>query len=233
MRKQLIVAVALFAGAVGVYSCKHLPDYDDFIKNSTSVSSKCDPDSVYYENDIQPLLTSNCGIPGCHDAGTKTEGISVANYADVIKSGLVVVGRPDKSEIIEVITTNKADDVMPPPPRTKLTSDQIALISKWIQQGARDNKCIGGCDTSTFTFAAKVMPIIDVNCKGCHSGTFPSGGIALTNYGEVKVQADNGKLYGTINHAAGFKPMPQGGAKLPDCEVTVVRKWVQAGAPNN
>lgn len=233
MKKTFVVIALAIPFAVGINSCKHVPDYADFIRDSTSVSTNCDPDTVYYDNDIQPLLTSSCGIQGCHDAGTREEGISVANYADVINSKLVVPNRPDKSDIIEVITSNNSDKVMPPPPRSKLTSEQVALINKWISQGARNNKCTSDCDSSQFKFAANVKPLIDNVCKGCHSGTFPSGGIALTNYGEIKAQADNGKLVGSISFQQGYKAMPDGGPKMSDCKVAVIRKWVQAGAPNN
>ena len=30
----------------------------------------CSPDSIYFENDILPILISNCAIPGCHDASS-------------------------------------------------------------------------------------------------------------------------------------------------------------------
>lgn len=233
MKKSLVVLALLASFAITLNSCQHVPDYTDFIKDSTSVSSNCNPDTVYYENDIQPLLTSSCGISGCHDAGTREKGISVANYTDVLNSELVVPNRPDKSDIIEVITSNNSNKVMPPPPRSKLTSEQIAKISKWIEQGARNNKCTNDCDSNQFKFAANVKPIIDNVCKGCHSGTFPSGGIALTNYNEIKTQADNGKLVGTISFQTGYKAMPDGGPKMPDCKIAVIRKWVLAGAPNN
>lgn len=233
MKKQVTVIALIVVAIAMVNGCKHMPNYDEFIKQSTSVSSTCDPDSVYFENDIFPLLNSSCGIAGCHDAGTKEDGISVASYADILNSDLVVPSRPDKSEIIEVITESDPDKVMPPPPRTKLSADQVAMIEKWIRQGARNNKCNGGCDSTQFKFAANVQPLIDNNCKGCHSGTFPSGGVSLTNYAEVKTQASNGQLLGTIEHKAGFKQMPQGLPKLPACDIAVIRKWVQAGAPNN
>jgi hypothetical protein len=38
---------------------------------------------------------------------------------------------------------------------------------------------------------------------------------------------------GAITHAPGFTPMPQGGAKLPACEIAKIKAWVDAGSPNN
>jgi mono/diheme cytochrome c family protein len=40
-------------------------------------------------------------------------------------------------------------------------------------------------------------------------------------------------LLDAIRHTAGVTPMPYGGAKLSDCQVQQVSKWVAAGALNN
>ena len=49
----------------------------------------------------------------------------------------------------------------------------------------------------------------------------------------VKAIASNGKLIGTVNWASGFSPMPKGGSKLPNCNITKLQQWINAGAPNN
>lgn len=43
----------------------------------------------------------------------------------------------------------------------------------------------------------------------------------------------NGKLYGSIAHTTGFAAMPQSGNKLSDCQIAQVKKWIDAGAPQN
>jgi hypothetical protein len=55
----------------------------------------------------------------------------------------------------------------------------------------------------------------------------------LDTYARVKTVADNGKLMGVITHANGFPQMPKGGNKLSDCNIAKIKKWVDAGAPNN
>jgi mono/diheme cytochrome c family protein len=87
--------------------------------------------------------------------------------------------------------------------------------------------------TGTISYAAKVVPILQANCYGCHSGSAPSGGQAMGTYTADKTMAQNGKLLGVISHANGFSPMPKGGSKLSNCNIAVVRKWIEAGAPNN
>lgn len=89
-------------------------------------------------------------------------------------------------------------------------------------------------DTSgPVSYAQKVQPMLQQNCYSCHTGSFPSGNIAMGNYTADKALAANGKLYGTINHSAGYSPMPQGGAKMSSCQVLTIKKWIDSGMQNN
>lgn len=235
IKKAAFAVVALLLFAI---SCQHkpeivLPGGGGGGTNNPPVTNNCNPDSVYFENDILPLLTSNCGVPGCHDAATQTEGINVTSYAALMASDIVRAGNPGNSDLIEVINETNPGKRMPQPPRPALTPEQIQKLTKWVQQGAKNNKCNSGCDTTKFTFSAGVKPIIDLRCKGCHGPTAPSAGISLDTYSGVKAQVDNGKLLPVITHAPGAKQMPQGTAKMPDCEITIIQKWVNAGAANN
>ncbi|AKQ46025.1 hypothetical protein TH63_10860 [Rufibacter radiotolerans] len=89
------------------------------------------------------------------------------------------------------------------------------------------------CDTNNVTYSGTVAGIIAANCNSCHSTAVATNGVVLDNHARLKQYADNGKLMGVINHAPGFPPMPQGGAKLSDCNIAKIKKWVDAGAPNN
>ncbi|WP_276497077.1 hypothetical protein [Pontibacter litorisediminis] len=89
------------------------------------------------------------------------------------------------------------------------------------------------CDTSAVTFSGAVAPILAANCYGCHAASIAEGGVVLDNYALVKEEAAHGHLLGVITHAPGFPPMPQGAPKLSDCDINKIRKWVEAGAPNN
>lgn len=90
------------------------------------------------------------------------------------------------------------------------------------------------CDTAgTISYTQKVVPIFQQQCYSCHSGGSPSGGIAMGTYDADKAIALNGKLYGSISQASGYSPMPQGAAKMSDCNLAIVKKWVDANCPNN
>jgi hypothetical protein len=89
-------------------------------------------------------------------------------------------------------------------------------------------------DTSgTVSYTAKVVPLFQQYCNSCHSGNFPSGGILMGTYAADKAIGLNGKLYGSIAHASGYSPMPKGMAKMTNCQIALIKKWIDSGMLNN
>jgi hypothetical protein len=89
------------------------------------------------------------------------------------------------------------------------------------------------CNTANIKFSADIAPILQANCYSCHNTTNASGGVNTENYAGVKIIADNGTLVGTITHASGFSPMPQGKPKLADCDINKIKAWIAQGTQNN
>ncbi len=89
------------------------------------------------------------------------------------------------------------------------------------------------CDTIAVTYAQTIQPIIAQNCLMCHSQALQLGGIVLEGHAALADRAAAGDLMGAINHEPGFSAMPQGAAKLNDCTISKIGKWVNDGAPNN
>lgn len=89
-------------------------------------------------------------------------------------------------------------------------------------------------DTSpVVSYSQKVVPMLQQNCYSCHTGNSPSGGILMGTYNTDKAIGQNGKLYGSINHASGYAPMPEGRPKMSTCQVAAIKKWIDTGMPNN
>ena len=89
------------------------------------------------------------------------------------------------------------------------------------------------CDTAAVKYSTSVLPVLSSNCVNCHGGTTPSAGISLDSYSGVKIQVDNGRLWGAVSHTASYSPMPKNSAKLNNCSLEKIRIWTAAGAPNN
>lgn len=255
MKFNLFVIGLLFVFlglSLGLGSCKHDPVYLDMdnmpvdttenpidtTENpvDTTMGEPCDPDLVYFNQEVLPILQSNCAFSGCHNAASAQDGVILDSYENVMATADVDPFDLDGSKIYRVLTDDDEDDRMPPPPTPRLESAQIQLISKWILQGAQDLECdpnAGGCDTDNVSYSQLVEPVLTTYCKGCHSGSAPSGGISLDSYSGVKIVADNGRLYGAIAWQNGFVAMPQGGNQLPQCTIDQIKSWIDAGAPNN
>ena len=235
MKKLGLLAVVLF-----VLSClndKNMPNptttgTDTSTGTTTTQPSTpavvtCSPDTVYFNQTILPLITSNCAMSGCHDAISHKEGVILTDYTHIRAYSSTT--NPAGSTLYRSIVTGYM------PPKGPLASAQMASLLKWMQQGAKNNSCVasGNCVATNVSFANTVLPTLRTNCTGCHSGTTPSAGIDLNSYATVKVQAANGKLVGSISHAAGYIAMPSATVSLSACEISQIKAWVTEGTLNN
>jgi hypothetical protein len=92
----------------------------------------------------------------------------------------------------------------------------------------------GNCDTTaTVSYSSKVVPILTTQCYSCHIGASAGGGIVMGTHATDKAIALNGKLFGSINYSSGYSPMPKGSAKMNACDISTIKKWIDAGSPNN
>lgn len=119
-----------------------------------------------------------------------------------------------------------------------LVAGATLLLPACTSQNGEDLLASGGlpvpvCDTAHVTYAGTIAPLLLEHCSNCHSSGLPLGGFSVGSYAQVHAKAANGQLLGTLTQAPGFPPMPQGGAKLSDCDLAKLRLWVAAGAPNN
>ncbi len=195
-------------------------------------TNSCSPDSVYFQQQVLPIFISNCAMSGCHDVASHQEGIILSTYEGI--RGEVKPWNLNGSEIWEKINESDPDDRMPPPPRNPVSAAQKDVIRKWILQGAQNNSCVSAtCDTTNVNYSATIRGIISNKCQGCHSGVAASGGIDLSTHSGVKSKVDDGRLWGAVNHMAGYSAMPKNGTKLSTCELSQIKKWMDAGAPNN
>lgn len=230
MKKVLLTAMAVFM--VFLFSCKHQVSSPGINGGNSGgnndTTGNAGSSDVCFEAEILPIFVSSCGKSGCHDAGSHKEGYVLDSYSNIVKRG-IAPGSSSKSELYKVIASGE----MPPRGNIKLTSDQIALIKQWIDEGAMNTTGCTDCDTSIYTYNDAVSKIMKTNCTGCHSTVLKSGGIDLSTFIGVEQVALNGRLLGAITHAAGYSAMPQGGNKLSDCNIRQVEKWIESGALNN
>ena len=239
-----IIPLALFV--LLFYACTHkpflqtAPKTHDTTTHITPVDTTHTTDttqdvvdtSVCFQRDILPMLQSNCAISGCHNAASAHKGYVYTTYATIMAKG-IIPGNINSSATYTYCLSGK----MPKSPVPAFDSTKLSLLRRWIINGAHDDTdCIVNCDTTKFTFAATIVPLLSANCYSCHatsSAASVGGNIILDTYTGVLTQAQNGKLLGDLNHAQGYNYMPLGGTQLSECKITQVSKWIAAGAQNN
>lgn len=226
MKKIIYVCLLAFV----FVQCTHETVIPDHITQGTT-SSVCDSDTVYFVNDVLPLIMSSCATTDCHDDQTAEDGVRLTSFANIINTGEVKPFDPEDSELYEVLF-EEGDDLMPPSPNSPFTAEQKAVIKKWILQGARNNECQEDCNFTEVTYTNDIAPIIANNCLGCHGLVSPNGGISLTNYSEVAAIANSGLLKNVLLAQNGAPIMPPS-IGLNDCNIDKISKWIEDGTPNN
>lgn len=86
------------------------------------------------------------------------------------------------------------------------------------------------CDTVAISFASDIKPIIDANCVRCHAPGGEQESSPLLTYDDLKKYTSDGDLTDRTSGTVGLMP-PDG--KMNECNVTMIKAWVDAGAPNN
>lgn len=126
MKTRIIIALTgLTLLSIYLTSCKHEPE----LPPGTPV--------VCFDQEVMGIINSNCNVSGCHGSG---EGPSLSTFEDV--SSYVTAGKPLQSKLHKVITAHSnLEGLMPPKPKSALTSSQIDIISIWILQGATHTTC--------------------------------------------------------------------------------------------
>jgi len=196
---------------------------------STCTYKSFDPE-VCFQTNILPIFITKCAMSGCHDGQGRVK-YNLTNY-DGIMAG-VVPRHPLRSQNYTSIISVFGGKPSMPRKAPALSQKDVRLINAWISMGAQNtSNCISSCDTNSFTYSKTIVPILTTWCTGCHQSGNAGGGYDLSNYNGVVNSIAGNKLLGSIQHLVGYHNMPIG-TKLSDCEITQIKKWVNAGYPNN
>jgi Protein of unknown function (DUF1553)/Protein of unknown function (DUF1549)/Planctomycete cytochrome C len=95
-----------------------------------------DPAAVeFFEAKVRPLLVNRCQT--CHGGGKAKGGLRLESRAQAMAGGdtgpALVPGKPDESLMVEAI---KYGDDLRMPPKSKLPPEEIATLTRWVEQGA-------------------------------------------------------------------------------------------------
>ncbi len=113
---------------------------DNFIaaKIATISDQAAHKGSIDFFKDVQPLFESKC--IECHRGAKAKGGLKLDALADALKGGesdgaAIEPGKPKHSALLTRILSDDEDEMMPPKGE-RLSKDQVALLTKWIEEGA-------------------------------------------------------------------------------------------------
>ena len=96
------------------------------------------PEIVSYQMDVQPLFDSSC--TSCH--GNKGK-LSLSTYQNTMKGGesgsVIIPNNGTESLLVKKLNGTASGQAMPPDSRYKWNETKIVLVTKWIDQGAKNN----------------------------------------------------------------------------------------------
>lgn len=90
-------------------------------------------EKIDFAHDVVPILKAKCA--GCHTNGTYKGGLSLDTREAMLKAKAVVPGKAAESELVKRIAT-KDPDLLMPQKAAPLDEKQIAVIKRWIDEGA-------------------------------------------------------------------------------------------------
>jgi hypothetical protein len=93
---------------------------------------------VDFVREIRPIFETRCY--DCHSGETRKSGLRLDVKAAALKGGDnhgpdIVPGKPEESPLVHFLTTDNQDHLMPPK-GGPLPAEEIALITRWIVEGA-------------------------------------------------------------------------------------------------
>jgi mono/diheme cytochrome c family protein len=173
---------------------------------------------VSFSKDLAPWLIEACGR--CHIDASRGS-FSLASFA-ALRSGVrgapvVYSGDTKGSRLVEVIESGDM-----PRGNRKVSSDQLSLLKKWVEQGAEFDgedpgqglrDLVGSSSnapssespqqamatrrpdgTESVSFSKDIAPILIENCNGCHiSGRRASGNLRMDTFAQLMRGGDSGE----------------------------------------
>jgi len=108
---------------------------------SSGKAAEESPKPVSFYEDIRPIFQANC--VGCHQPSKNNGDYVMTDFQRLLAGGeeaiAIVPGKPDESHLITEITPDGDGDAEMPKKDDPLHEVEIALIRRWIQEGAKDD----------------------------------------------------------------------------------------------
>ncbi len=90
--------------------------------------------SIDFASQVQPILETHC--LRCHSDEEAKGDVSLATLTSLLASESIVIGEPDSSYFIDLITPSGDEPAAMPKESRSLSADDVKVLRAWIAQGA-------------------------------------------------------------------------------------------------
>ena len=158
-----------------------------------SLTALAEAQPIDYHGNIAPLLRQYCA--GCHNDDDFEGDFSVERFSDLEEGGskgvMLRPGKPEESYLIKLLTSG-TEEPMPPRDEPQPSESEIALLKRWITEGAKGPKTDAD-DISILSMltvpslpkapGASAITAMERSSDGKH--------FAIARYGEVEIRQEN------------------------------------------
>src|SRR5438309_1397467 len=101
------------------------------------------PEKVSYYKQVRPIFQAHC--QGCHQPAKARGEYVMTDFARLLAGGdsgdkAVVPHQPDDSRLVADVTPAPGGQAkMPPDGKNPLSADEVALVRRWVAEGAADD----------------------------------------------------------------------------------------------
>jgi mono/diheme cytochrome c family protein len=160
----------------------------------------------FYAQHIEPTFDSNC--ISCHGGGKMEGGLRLDSYALLMQGGkdgqVIVPGSPEKSLLLARVSLPTGDKhFMPAEGRPPLSSEEVAWIRAWVQQGASSSATsLAGISIAQAPKDLPLQPVGDYSAMMAQIRAMEKGqGAKLV---PVSSKPSDGLVLNTVDVAASF-----------------------------
>ncbi|MCA9245610.1 MAG: hypothetical protein KDA42_00815 [Planctomycetales bacterium] len=214
-------------------------------------------DMVSFSKQVAPLLAAKCGK--CHVSQSKGK-ISMATFTALMQGSptdgpIILPGQGPGSRIAEVIESGDM-----PRGGGKVSRDELALITRWIDQGAKNDgqanaalaaatpagdkpemaKIVQATGNESMHFGLDVATVLVEHCAGCHGGRRPRADFDVTTFQKLLTGGESGPAIVAGKPAMSLliqklkgsagERMPLEKPPLPDATIAKFETWIAEGA---
>lgn len=122
-------------------ACTHVPESETRPSGESVLSAEALRNAksgpVDFATHVKPILEQRCAM--CHNKRILNNRMSLENRREAVRSGAlgayIIPGDPERSLLVKNVESHHHSSAMPVV-GTRLTADEVQILSKWIREGA-------------------------------------------------------------------------------------------------